>query len=105
MIDKGICDKGYIWNPRNFKCECDRSCDIGQYLDYKNCKCRKKLVDELVEECGKNIAENEMVYNGTLNDYKKVCNSCTIYIVLFALAFLIIFSISSAFIYFHWYLI
>ena len=112
---KCVCNNKQRWNNDRCRCECkklidkgikcDRSCDTGQYLDYKNCKCRKKLVDKLVEECGKNITENEMVYNGTLNDYKKVCNSCTIYIGLFALAFLIIFSISSAFIYFHWYLI
>ena len=51
MIDKGVCDKGYIWNPRNSECECDKSCDIEEYLDYKNCKCRKRLVDKLVEEC------------------------------------------------------
>ena len=42
-----------------------------------------------------------MIYNGTLNDYRKVCNSCTIYIALFVIAFLIIIVISSAFIYFH----
>ena len=45
-----------------------------------------------------------MIYNGTLNDYKNVCNSCTIYIVLFVIAFLIIIGISSAHFYFHWYL-
>ena len=39
-----------------------------------------------------------------LNDYRNVCGSCTIYIVLFVIAFLIIIVISSAFIYFHWYL-
>ena len=22
-------------------CECDKSCDIGEYLDYSNCKCKK----------------------------------------------------------------
>ena len=55
---------------------------IGEYLDYKNCKCRNKLVDKLVEECGENIDGNEMVYNGTLNDYGKVCNCSTIYIVI-----------------------
>ena len=47
LIDKGVCDEGYIWNPSNCECECDKSCDIGEYLDYKNCKCRKKLVDIL----------------------------------------------------------
>ena len=57
MIDKGTCDKGFIWNPSNCQCKCDKSCDIGEYLDYKNCKCRKKLVDKLVEECTENIVE------------------------------------------------
>ena len=27
---------------------------FGEYLDYKNFKCRKKLVDKLVEECSVN---------------------------------------------------
>ena len=51
MIDKGICNKGFIWNSSYCECECDKSCDIGENLDYENCKCRKKLVDKLVEEC------------------------------------------------------
>ena len=55
LIDKGVCDKGSIWNPSNCECECDKFCDVGEYLDYSNCKCRKKLVDKLVEECAKNI--------------------------------------------------
>ena len=46
-----MCDKEFIWNPSNCECECDKSCDIGEYLDYKNCKCRKKIIDKLVEEC------------------------------------------------------
>ena len=55
LIDKGMCDKELIWNPSSCKCECDKSCDVGEYLDYKNCKCRNKLDDELVKECIKNI--------------------------------------------------
>ena len=49
MIDKGVCDKGYIWNPSDCECECHKSCDVGQYLDYKNCKCRDKLVEKFTE--------------------------------------------------------
>ena len=80
-----MCDKGFIWNPSNCECECDKSCDVGEYLDYKNCKCRNKLIDKLVEECSENTDGNEMLYNETLdviplNDYKKVCNFCTMYI-------------------------
>ena len=25
------------------ECECDKSCDLGEYLDHSNFKCRKKL--------------------------------------------------------------
>ena len=57
LIDKGIYDKGSIWNPSNCECECDKSCDVGKYLDYENCKCRKWLVDKLIEECTENIKE------------------------------------------------
>ena len=45
-----------------------------------------------------------MIYDATLNYYENVCGSCTVSIVLFVIAFLIIISISSAFIYYHWYL-
>ena len=67
MIDKGICDKGFIWNPSSCEWECDKLCDVGEYLDYKNCRWRKRLIDKLVEECNENIDGNEMTYNGTLN--------------------------------------
>ena len=49
LIDKEVCDKGFIWNPSNCECECDKSCNISQYLDYSNCKCKKKLIDPLIE--------------------------------------------------------
>ena len=57
LIDKGVCDKEFIWNPSNCECECDKSCDIGEYLDYKNCKCRKRLIDKLVDECTETVEE------------------------------------------------
>ena len=41
LIDKGVCDKGFIWNLSNSECGCDKSCDSVEYLDYENCKCRK----------------------------------------------------------------
>ena len=66
LIDKERCDKALVWNPSNCNCECDKSCDIGEYLDFKNCKCRRKIVCGLVEECSENIDENEMIYNETL---------------------------------------
>ena len=44
MIDKGACNKGFIWNSSNCECKCDKSCDIGEYLDNENCKYKKKLI-------------------------------------------------------------
>ena len=43
LIDIGVCDKGFIWNPSNYECECDKAFDVGEYLDYENYKCRKKV--------------------------------------------------------------
>ena len=61
LIDKGVCDKGLIWNPSNCECEINKSCDIGEYLDYENCICSKKLVDKLAEKCTGNIEETRLV--------------------------------------------
>ena len=33
LIEQVICDKGFIWNPSNCECECDKSCDVGEYLE------------------------------------------------------------------------
>ena len=89
-----MCDKGFTWNPSNCECECDKSCDIREYRDYKNCKCRKKIIDKLMEECSENIDENKMLYNETLDiisssDNNKASDSCIVHIVLFSV-FLII---------------
>ena len=43
------------------ECECDKSCDAGEYLDYENCRCRKKLTDKLVEECTETVKEVKLV--------------------------------------------
>ena len=93
-----MCDKGFIWNPSNCECECDKSCDIRECLDHKSCKCKNKIIDKLLEGCSENIDGNKMLYNETLNtillnttpmnDHKKVFGSCTIYIVLFAVFFI-----------------
>ena len=50
-VNAGVNDKGFFWSLNNRHCECDKSCDVGEYLDYVNCRCRKKLADKLVEEC------------------------------------------------------
>ena len=63
----------------------------------------KRLVDKLVEEFSENIDGNKMIYNGTLNaiplnDYEKICNSCTVYNILLVIFFIVSTGISSVFI-------
>ena len=104
LIDKGVCDKGIIWNP-SCECECDKSWDVGEYLDSENCKCRKKSVDKLVEECTE-IVEEVKLAKITLAEPKNVFkSSCTLYIVLFSIIFTINMGIGTSFVYFHWYLL
>ena len=74
LINKLICDKGYMWNPSTCTCECDKYCGIGQYLDYDNCVCRKKLLDYLIEECAR-IAD--------IHSYKKESSKTNAYFILF----------------------
>ena len=31
-----------MWNSSTCTCECNKYCEVGQYLDYENCECRKK---------------------------------------------------------------
>ena len=89
LIDKGVCDKGFIWNPSNCECECDKSCSIGEYLDFSNCKCTKKLVDPLVEECTENIEETKLVNITVENENNGRCNSYVVYMVLIFIFFII----------------
>ena len=107
LIDKGICDKGYIWNPSNCECECDKNCDIGEYLDYENCKCRKKLVDKLVDECTETVEEVKLANiifaeNENENSYKYI--PCTVYIVLLSVFFTFNVGIVTYYVYSQWYL-
>ena len=62
-----MCDKASIWNPSNCECESDKLYDVGEYLDYQNCKCRKRFMDKLVEECSENIDLSKMLHNETLD--------------------------------------
>ena len=61
LVGKGICDKGFNWNPS--KCECDKIMWCWRIF-----KCRKRLVDKLVEKCnenidGKKLHPNKIIYN------------------------------------------
>ena len=101
LIDKGICDKGFIWNPSNCECKCDKWCDVGEYLDYANCKWRKRLIDKLVEECSENN-EVKMTKITLAEDENKCKSSCIIYVVLITIIFTICIGIGPYFIYYKY---
>ena len=98
LIDKGVCDKGYAWNPSN--CEYDKSCDFGEYLDYENCEYRKRLVNKLIDECDENIDEETSLVE--INSTKCKHNSCVLYIVLFSIFFTIKVQIAAYFVYYKY---
>ena len=100
LIDKGVYDEGYIWNPSNCECECDKFCSVGEYLDYSDCRCRKKLVEPIIDDCTENIEEVRIV-NITVenkNSYYKL-GSCKVLIVIMIVVFTIFTGITIRFIY------
>ena len=87
LIDNGVCDNGFIWNPSNCECE-NKACDVGEYLDYEHCKCRKKVVDNLVDKCTETVEEVKLARIALAeneNSYK--CSLCTVYTALFWIFF------------------
>ena len=63
----------------NCEFECDKACDVGEYWDYENCSCKKRLIDKLVDECTETVEEVKpaiitLAENENENSYK--CSSC-----------------------------
>ena len=75
--------------PSNCECKCDKSCSTGKYLDYSSYKCKKKLVDPLVEECTENINETKLVNITVENKNNDRYHSCVAYKVIFGIFFVI----------------
>ena len=97
LVNKSACDKGFIFNPSNCECECNKSCDICEYLEYLNCKCKKKLFDELIKECTEN-ADMVNINNENENKYSFRI-MYIVYIVLFSIILAISIGISIYFVY------
>ena len=102
LSDKEICDKGFIWNPSTCERECDKNCDIGEYLDSENCKCRKKLVDKLMNECTETIEEVKLADTTIFeNKNENKYSSCKEYILLMIVVFTIFTGITIYFVYYN----
>ena len=104
LVDKGTCYKGFIWNSSSCEYECNKSFDVGYY---ENCKYRKRLIEQLVEECSEKIDEvkaAKITLAEDENKHKNKWSSCTLYIVLFSIVSIINIGICAYFVYFHWHL-
>ena len=93
LVSKLVCEKGYMWNPNTCACEWDKLCEVGQYLDYRECACRKKLIDDLIEQCT-TVVDTE-IGNSTDLLTSKESSSSNINLYLFVVL-LIIVSLSAA---------
>ena len=58
----------------------------GHYLDYGNSKCRKRLVDKLVEECDENVDEAKLAEIALFEHKNKCVFYYTVFIVLAVIA-------------------
>ena len=102
LIHEEVCHKGFIWNASKYVCECNTMCDIGEYLDYENCKCRKRLVDKIVDECTETIEEVKLAKISLAeNESADKCSSCAVYIVLMILVFTVFTGITIYFVYYN----
>ena len=75
-------------------------CEVGEYLNYASFKCIKRLADKLVEKCDEDIDESEVIYNSTLNDYKKHVG--LVLYTLLIIKIIIIMGINDVWFYFYW---
>ena len=96
LIDKSACDRGFIFNPRNCKCECYKLCNTSQYLDYLDCKYKKKIIDLIVEKCIEYDDDKTKIVSITVEK---------VYIILTIVAIVISTVYSIYFVYYNWFLI
>ena len=72
----------------------------------ENCKCRKKLVDKLIDECTETIEEVKLAnITFTENDNNYECGSCIVCIILMIVACTIFTGITVSLVYYNWSLI
>ena len=93
------CTKGYMSNPSTCECQCDMWCKPGQYLDYKKCICKSKLVGRVTEECTNVINETIMNNKDNVNNENTIWN---IFIGLFSVVIFIGIVCFCVLAYFKW---
>ena len=112
LVSKLVCDKGYMWNPGTCACECDKYCEVGQYLDYSGCVCRKKLIDDLIEQCTSVVdmeikngtdlvcSVSQKVVNISSDSASRSSSSSNIYLFLFVAMLVVALLLATGFVYY-----
>ena len=115
-LNSSVCNSKQIWNSDTCRCDCNEdiasiinstkgymwnlsTSKIGQYLDYKNCVCKNKLVSRVIAECTSVV--NETLMNNRDNEYNDdtVAN---IFIGLFSVLLFVGIVCFCVFAYFKW---
>ena len=94
------CNKGYMWNPSTCECQCDMRCKPDQYLDYKKCVCKNKLIGRVIAECTKVINETMINNNDNITNDNTITN---IFIGLFSVVIFVVIVFFCLFAYFKWF--
>ena len=77
---KELDDWSYMCNPSTCDCECNKACKIGEYLNIKNCPCKKRFFGKLVIACKDEILNTTET---SFVDKKVACqkNNCLIHTI------------------------
>ena len=81
------------------ECQCDTWCKPGQYLDHKNCVCKNKLIDRVIEECTSIINETLVNNKDNIDNDNTICN---VFIGLFSVLLIVGIVCFCVFAYFKW---
>ena len=66
-----------MWNSSTCDCECNKACEIGEYLEIKNCLWEKRLIRKLVLEYEDEILNTTET---SLDDKKVTCEKINCFI-------------------------
>ena len=101
LDDWGSCKDIYMWNPITCGCECNKACKIDEYLDTKNCSCKKYVISKLVLEC----EDEKLNTTETSPDDKKITcgkSNCLIHTISLLIKCLLLSAVISTGCYYYY---
>ena len=94
------CTEGYTWNPSTCECQCDMWYKPGQYLDYKKCISKNKLIGRVIAECTSVINETMINNKDNMDNNDTITN---IFIGIFSVVMFAVIVCFCVFAYFKWF--